>query len=154
MNNNKGFTLVELIAAIVLLSLVVGITSYSIIGIINRNKEENYNLLIKNINSAAETYYQECRYSNNDMINCNKIENDEYMVSLGDLVNYGTTEMIGIKSVNIEYAKSCVPIITVQFTDVRGLSLFQPTELSRDNTYNGIKGLNKDNVAQSFFQCF
>ena len=89
MNNNKGFTLVELIAAIVLLSLVVGITSYSIIGIINRNKEENYNLLIKNINSAAETYYQECRYSNNDMINCNKIENDEYMVSLGDLVNYG-----------------------------------------------------------------
>ena len=89
MNNNKGFTLVELIAAIVLLSVVVGITSYSIIGIINRNKEENYNLLIKNINSAAETYYQECRYSNNDMINCNKIENDEYMVSLGDLVNYG-----------------------------------------------------------------
>ena len=62
--------------------------------------------------------------------------------------------MIGVKSVNIEYAKSCVPIITVQFTDVRGLSLFQPTELSRDNTYNGIKGLNKDNVAQSFFQCF
>ena len=89
MNNNKGFTLVELIAAIVLLSLVVGITSYSIIGIINRNKEENYNLLIKNINSAAETYYQECRYSNNDMINCNKIENDEYKISLGDLVNYG-----------------------------------------------------------------
>lgn len=73
---------------------------------------------------------------------------------VGDLINYGTTEMIGIKSVNIEYAKSCVPVITVQFTDVRGLSLFQPTELSRDNTYNGIKGLNKDNVAQSFFQCF
>ena len=73
---------------------------------------------------------------------------------VGDLIDYGTTEMIGVKSVNIEYAKSCVPIITVQFTDVRGLSLFQPTELSRDNTYNGIKGLNKDNVAQSFFQCF
>ena len=73
---------------------------------------------------------------------------------VGDLIHYGTTEMIGIKSVNIEYAKSCVPVITVQFTDVRGLSLFQPTEFSRDNTYNGIKGLNKDNVAQSFFQCF
>ena len=73
---------------------------------------------------------------------------------VGDLIHYGTTEMLGIKSVNVEYAKSCVPVITVQFTDVRGLSLFQPTELSRDNTYNGIKGLNKDNVAQSFFQCF
>ena len=73
---------------------------------------------------------------------------------VGDLVDYGTTEMLGIKSVNIEYQKSCVPIVTVQFTDVRGLSLFQPTELSRDNTFNGIKGLNGTNVAQSFFQCF
>ena len=73
---------------------------------------------------------------------------------VGDLIDYGTTEMIGVKSVNIEYEKSCVPIITVQLTDVRGISLFQPTELSRDNTYNGIKGINKDNVAQSFFQCF
>ena len=73
---------------------------------------------------------------------------------VGDLIDFGTTEMIGIKSVNIEYAKSCVPVITVQFTDVRGISLFQPTELSRINSYDGIKGLNKDNVAQSFFQCF
>lgn len=89
MDNNKGFTLVELIATIVLLALVASIGTYSITAIMKKSKEENYNLLIKNINSAAETYYQECRYSNNDMINCNKIENDEYMVSLGDLVNYG-----------------------------------------------------------------
>lgn len=73
---------------------------------------------------------------------------------VGDLIDYGTTEMIGIKSVDIQYEKSCVPIITIQFTDVRGLSLFQPTELSRNNSYEGIKGLNKDNIAQSFFQCF
>ena len=73
---------------------------------------------------------------------------------VGDLVDYGTTEMIGIKSVNIEYAKSCVPMITIKFTDVRGLSLMQPTELSRNNNYDGIRGLSKDNIAQSFFQCF
>lgn len=73
---------------------------------------------------------------------------------VGDLVNYGTTEMIGIKSVNIQYEKSCVPMIDIVFTDVRGLSLFQPTELNRTNSYNGIKGINRENVAQSFFQCF
>ena len=89
---------------------------------------------LKNTNENLTTYYA-----------------DMYV---GDLIHYGTTEMLGIKSVDIQYEKSCVPIITVQFTDVRGLSLFQPTELSRDNTYNGIKGLNKDNIAQSFFQCF
>lgn len=89
-----------------------------------------------------------------------KISSRDYLTTyyadmyVGDLIDYGTTEMIGIKSVNIEYAKSCVPIISIKFTDVRGLSLFQPTELSRVNSYDGIKGLNKDNVAQSFFQCF
>ena len=73
---------------------------------------------------------------------------------VGDLIDYGTTEMIGIKSIDVEYLKSCVPIITIKFTDVRGLSLFQPTELSRTNSYQGIRGINADNVAQSFFQCF
>lgn len=73
---------------------------------------------------------------------------------VGDLINYGTTEMIGVKSVDIEYQKSCVPIINIKFTDVRGLSLFQPTELSRTNAYQGIGGINAKNVAQSFFQCF
>lgn len=73
---------------------------------------------------------------------------------VGDLVNYGTTEMVGIKSVNIEYERSCVPIITVVFTDIRGMSIFQPQELARTNVYNGINGIDKHNVAQSFFQCF
>ena len=73
---------------------------------------------------------------------------------VGDLYDYGTTEMIGIKSVDIEYQSSCVPIITIKFTDVRGLSLFQPTELSRQNSYQGIGGINADHIAQSFFQCF
>lgn len=73
---------------------------------------------------------------------------------VGDLIDYGTTEMIGIKSIDIEYQKSCVPIINIVFTDVRGLSLFQPTELSRTDSYDGIRGLNVDNIAQSFFQCF
>lgn len=73
---------------------------------------------------------------------------------VGDLIDYGTTEMIGIKSVDIEYRQNCVPVINIKFTDVRGLSLFQPTELSRTNSYQGIVGINSDNVAQSFFQCF
>lgn len=71
-----------------------------------------------------------------------------------DLVDYGTTELIGIKSIDIQYEKSCVPIVTIQFTDVRGLSLFQPTELSRTTTYNSVVGLNADNVARSFFESF
>lgn len=71
-----------------------------------------------------------------------------------DLVNYGTTEMLGIKSVDVEYNSTCVPVITVRFTDVRGMSLFQPSELNDSTSYNGIRGFSKDNIAQSFFHSF
>ena len=73
---------------------------------------------------------------------------------VGDLIHYGTSEMVGIKSMNIEYKMNCVPVINVVFTDVRGLSIFQPQELASTNSYNGLKGIDKNNVAQSFFQCF
>ena len=42
--NNLGFTLVELIATIVILALVMGISTYSISAIINNAKEKNYEL--------------------------------------------------------------------------------------------------------------
>ena len=71
-----------------------------------------------------------------------------------DLVDYGTTEMLGIKSVDIQYDSSFVPVITIVFTDVRGMSLFQPTELNNNKSYNGIRGFTKDNIAQSFFHAF
>lgn len=66
-----------------------------------------------------------------------------------DLEDYGTPEMLGIKSVNIVYESATIPIITIKFTDVRGMSLFTPTELSRTNTT-----ISKKNVEESFFQCF
>ncbi len=86
--NNLGFTLVELIATIVILALVMGISTYSISAIINNAKEKNYELLINNIKDAAETYYQECKYNEytNDMgITCSS----DSITTLGDLVMYG-----------------------------------------------------------------
>ena len=62
--DNKGFTLVELIATIIVLSIVLGIGAYLMIGLIENSREKDYELLIKNINSAVELYYQECKYGN------------------------------------------------------------------------------------------
>ena len=73
---------------------------------------------------------------------------------VSDLVHYGTTEMIGIKSVNIDFENATLPVITVQFTDVRGMSLFTPKEFSKLGVTNTSGKVNKDNVAQCFFQCF
>lgn len=83
--NNLGFTLIELIATIVILTLVMGISTYSISAIIKNSKEKNYELLINNIKDAAETYYQECKYSNNTGIACSS----DSITTLGQLVKYG-----------------------------------------------------------------
>ena len=91
--NNKGFTLIELIVTILLLAIIAGIGTYSVINIINSTKLTNYNLLLKNVKTGAETFYNECMYGNNsviegavntdpDVVSCNE-------VTLGALVKYG-----------------------------------------------------------------
>ena len=55
--NNKGFTLVEIIAVIGLLVLISSITIPSIIKMNNKNKEKNYNRIVDTIITAAENYY-------------------------------------------------------------------------------------------------
>ena len=92
----KGFILVELIATIVVLALVVSISAYAITNIINSAKEKNYDRLIKNINAASETYYQECKYCNNTGITCNDT------VTLQELVNYGYLKGNGTKDNKME----------------------------------------------------
>lgn len=87
--NNKGFTLVELIATIVLLSLIMSIGTYSITKIIKDSKEKDYELLIKEIVDATEIYYQECRFSNNDKIICPNLTDGYYYTTLDTLVDYG-----------------------------------------------------------------
>lgn len=88
--NRKGFTLVELLATIAILAIVMGIATFSITAIIKNSKEKNYQLLITNIEDAAETYYQECKYSNNTGITCNKNNTDGSLkTTLGELLTYG-----------------------------------------------------------------
>lgn len=90
--NKKGFTLVELLATIVLFAIVAGIGTYSISSIIKNSKQKNYELLIKNIKDAAEVYYQECKYAKNDGAHCvERAYSDPvgYRLHLIDLVNYG-----------------------------------------------------------------
>ena len=89
--NNKGFTLVELIATLVILSLVMGIGAVSVTKIINNSKEKDYKLLLENIKNAAEEYYIECKYSPSSGQGDDycKFANNQYEITLQGLVNYG-----------------------------------------------------------------
>ena len=79
----KGFTLVELIVVIVLLSLISIFTFPSINKVINERKEKLYNIQIENIKASAESY-----------INKNNLfsTNDKVIVTLCELKQSGFTD--------------------------------------------------------------
>ena len=92
--NKKGFTLIELLAVIVVLGVVLLLAMPSILDSINASRDSSYKILIGNIKTAAETYYQECEYG--DLSDKNKygvyactIDNNTITTTIGALANTG-----------------------------------------------------------------
>ncbi len=75
MKNNKGFTLVELMAVIVILAILVTIAVPSAISISNKIKKKMYNTKVEMIYSAAKMYGQDNlgKFENITEGNCNSI---------------------------------------------------------------------------------
>ena len=86
--NRKGFTLVELLATITILGIIVTIGGVSISSIMKNAKNKEYELLISNIKSAVETYYQECKYGDSDG-NCSTQIELKYLLDNGYLSSNG-----------------------------------------------------------------
>lgn len=92
--NKKGFTLIELLAVIVVLGVVLLLAMPSILDSINTSRDSSYKILIGNIKTAAETYYQECEYG--DLSDESKygvyactIDNNTINTTIGALANTG-----------------------------------------------------------------
>lgn len=87
--NNKGFTLIELIATIALLAIISVISVVSISGVINQSKVSDCESLVSNIKSSVKEYVSDNRYSftsNNDFtITGDKLIDDNYLV--GPIIN-------------------------------------------------------------------
>ena len=73
---------------------------------------------------------------------------------LYDVESEGTCEMFGIKSIDISYNNFMVPEVTIQFIDVRGVSLFAQEEMRHNVAKNGMTGVANNSVEGSFFKCF
>ena len=83
--NKKGFTLIELLAVIVVLGVVLLLAMPSILDSINASRDSSYKILIGNIKTAAETYYQECEYG--DLSDKNKYGNYACTITDGNTIN-------------------------------------------------------------------
>ena len=60
--NNKGFTLVEVLAVIVILGIIAGIAAPNVLSTINNSKNKSYDIMISNIITASKSLYEEVEY--------------------------------------------------------------------------------------------
>ena len=85
MNERKGFTLVELLAVIVILAIVLIIAVPGVLGIINKTKNNAYESQLKIIKEAAKNYIMEAR----DVV---VWKENQTVVSLTEIQNRGLLE--------------------------------------------------------------
>lgn len=93
--NNKGFTLVELLVTLVLLGIIATISITGVVSVMNNSKNSEYKVLLKNIDTGAKMFYEDCEYgslSGKDICKNNKTDdgsNTIYTIKISDLTQYG-----------------------------------------------------------------
>ena len=103
--NRKGFTLIELLAVIIIIGILGVLIVPNIIASVEKGKNTSYNILIKNIVTSAQTYYEECEYG--DLSDKSKygsyactISENTITTTLGTIANTGFLKVNDTKEVN------------------------------------------------------
>ena len=73
---------------------------------------------------------------------------------LKDIEENGTCEMFGIKSIDVSYDNMMVPEVTINFVDVRGVSLFAQEEMRHHLSKGDMNGIADNDIDGSFFKAF
>ena len=87
--NRKGYTLIELLAVILIISLIIALSIFGIIKAINSSKEKAATLSEKSIKEAAETFAAEKNDDNNYWLDITDKENKYFCITIEELMNKG-----------------------------------------------------------------
>ena len=114
MKNKRGFTLIELIAVIVILGLVLLIAVPFFSGSLRTFRDDYYNNIIGNITNAGETFFSDNRtylphnYLESQIIDINTLEKKRYISSVKDYNRFSCdtkdSYVIAVKLSKDEYA--------------------------------------------------
>ncbi len=106
----NGFTLVELIAIILVLSIIMTISFTSLSKTIENSNNQKYDTLIKNIETACENYVNLPGIYRNVDSTINS--NGSYEVTMNDLINASVIDEIPINPKNNKKMKNGKIIVT------------------------------------------
>jgi hypothetical protein len=85
----------------------------------------------------------------------NSLTTDYATANYRDVIdNRATTELFGIASIDINYQSWMVPVITIHFSDIRGISLFSPEELRHTENFGEYTESSINDIPGSFFKSF
>ena len=87
--NRKGYTLIELLAVILIISLIITLSIFGIINAINSSKEKAATLSINSIKEAAETYATEKNNDSSYWLDITDKENKYFCITIEELMNKG-----------------------------------------------------------------
>ena len=87
--NNKGFTLIEILAVIVLLGVVLTIGGFSVSSYLKNSNEQSLYVFKENIKSGMINCYNECKYMSTNVCNGVNINNNTLTITIGDLARLG-----------------------------------------------------------------
>lgn len=82
--DNKGFTLIEVLAVIVILAVLMAIMVPSTNYLINMNKENNYNDLKKSLVQATKVLFSDYRYEVSIDGSCNSASEEKEILKVGE----------------------------------------------------------------------
>lgn len=69
--NNKGFTLIEVLAVIAIIAILGLIAVPGVLNSVNNGKKSSYNIMISNIKTASQTLFEEVNYTNTELYQYN-----------------------------------------------------------------------------------
>lgn len=85
MKKTKGFTLVELLGVIAIIATILVFTVPSIVGMLKRDEEKEYNRFLKDIYLATESYVQ----THSEKYPNLEITSGSYTISMEELIQNG-----------------------------------------------------------------
>ena len=101
--NKKGYTLIELLAVILIIGLILVLSTYGIIKAVKSSKEKVTTLSEKSIKEAAETYATEKNDDSSYWLDITDKENKYFCITIEELMNKG---LLDKKAESTKFKKS------------------------------------------------